>query len=265
MAGMGAVKLPKGRMLIPGVISHATNVVEHPELVAERLVRLAKLSRRQSHGRTDCAFAQGPFVQRVHPSIMWAKLRTLVEGAGLLRSTWGRTAARHKSEANGSQPGQRWPPAVSTRGFSEIVHYVHSGTHPRRRPRHALHARRRTHQPQTGGHPCRRRRRLFADDGGRRSGHARRLEAASGNRLRPGGRRPQRPGREADRRWHHRRVRKRHRCRELRPVGATPCGAGTGSTRLPSGDRVAHRHQSRRRDHRGRRPLRRRRQHRRAA
>jgi 5-methyltetrahydropteroyltriglutamate--homocysteine methyltransferase len=75
------VKLPKGRMLIPGVISHATNVVEHPELVAERLARLAKLVGRDNlMAGTDCGFAQGPFVQRVHPSIMWAKLRTLVEG-----------------------------------------------------------------------------------------------------------------------------------------------------------------------------------------
>jgi 5-methyltetrahydropteroyltriglutamate--homocysteine methyltransferase len=78
------VKLPKGRKLIPGVISHATNVVEHPELVAERLMRLAKLVGRDNLvAGTDCGFAQGPFVQRVHPSIMWAKLRALVEGARL--------------------------------------------------------------------------------------------------------------------------------------------------------------------------------------
>jgi len=78
------VKLPKGRKLIPGVISHQTNVVEHPELVAERLVRLARLVGRDNViAGTDCGFAQGPFVQRVHPSIMWAKLRALVEGARL--------------------------------------------------------------------------------------------------------------------------------------------------------------------------------------
>ena len=84
-------KLPKGRALIPGVISHATNVVEHPKLVAERLVRLAKLVGRDSiMAGTDCGFAQGPFVQRVHPSIMWAKLRTLVEGARLAsKQLWG--------------------------------------------------------------------------------------------------------------------------------------------------------------------------------
>jgi 5-methyltetrahydropteroyltriglutamate--homocysteine methyltransferase len=59
-------------------------VVEHPELVAERVVRLAKLVGRDNLiAGTDCGFAQGPFVQRVHPSIMWAKLRALVEGVGL--------------------------------------------------------------------------------------------------------------------------------------------------------------------------------------
>lgn len=89
------VKLPRGRKLIPGVISHATNVVEHPELVAERLVRLAKLVGRDNLiAGTDCGFAQGPFVQRVHPSIMWAKLRALVEGARLAsRHLWTHRAA----------------------------------------------------------------------------------------------------------------------------------------------------------------------------
>ena len=78
------VKLPDGKMLIPGVISHATNVVEHPELVAERIVRLAKLVGRENvMGSTDCGFAQGPFHQRVHPTIMWAKLEALAEGSKL--------------------------------------------------------------------------------------------------------------------------------------------------------------------------------------
>ena len=75
-------QLPEGRVLIPGVISHATNVVEHPELVAERIVRLARLVGRENViAGTDCGFAQGPFYRRVHPSIMWAKLTSLVEGA----------------------------------------------------------------------------------------------------------------------------------------------------------------------------------------
>jgi 5-methyltetrahydropteroyltriglutamate--homocysteine methyltransferase len=78
------VKLPAGKVLIPGVISHATNVVEHPELIAERLVRYAKLVGRENViAGTDCGFAQGPFYRRVHPSIMWAKLEALAAGARL--------------------------------------------------------------------------------------------------------------------------------------------------------------------------------------
>jgi 5-methyltetrahydropteroyltriglutamate--homocysteine methyltransferase len=84
-------KLPPGRKLVPGVISHSTNVVEHPELVAQRLVRIAKLVGRENvMGGTDCGFAQAPHVKRVHPSIMWAKLAALAEGARIAsRELWG--------------------------------------------------------------------------------------------------------------------------------------------------------------------------------
>ena len=78
------VKLPDGKVLIPGVVSHATNVVEHPELVAERIGRYARLVGRENVlAGTDCGFAQGPFYRRVHPSIMWAKLEALAQGARL--------------------------------------------------------------------------------------------------------------------------------------------------------------------------------------
>ena len=89
------VKLAPGKVLIPGVISHATNVVEHPELVAERIVRLAKIVGRENvMGGTDCGFAQSPFARRVHPSIMWAKLNALAEGARIATQTlWGRRSA----------------------------------------------------------------------------------------------------------------------------------------------------------------------------
>jgi 5-methyltetrahydropteroyltriglutamate--homocysteine methyltransferase len=89
------VKLPAGKKLIPGVISHATNIVEHPELVAQRLVRLATIVGRDNVlGGTDCGFAQSPFAQRVHPSIMWAKLRSLSEGARLASAElWGKRSA----------------------------------------------------------------------------------------------------------------------------------------------------------------------------
>jgi 5-methyltetrahydropteroyltriglutamate--homocysteine methyltransferase len=78
------VKLPDGKILIPGVISHATNVVEHPELVAERILRFANLLGRENvMAGTDCGFAQGTFYRRVHPTVMWAKFEALVEGARL--------------------------------------------------------------------------------------------------------------------------------------------------------------------------------------
>jgi 5-methyltetrahydropteroyltriglutamate--homocysteine methyltransferase len=89
------VKLRPGQVLIPGVISHATNIVEHPELVAERIVRLAKVVGRENvMGGTDCGFAQSPFARRVHPSIMWAKLKSLAEGARIATvALWGKRAA----------------------------------------------------------------------------------------------------------------------------------------------------------------------------
>jgi 5-methyltetrahydropteroyltriglutamate--homocysteine methyltransferase len=78
------VKLPPGKVLMPGVISHATNIVEHPELVSERIVRLARLVGRENIiAGTDCGFAQSPMYRRVHPSIMWAKLEALAEGGRL--------------------------------------------------------------------------------------------------------------------------------------------------------------------------------------
>jgi 5-methyltetrahydropteroyltriglutamate--homocysteine methyltransferase len=78
------VELPAGKTIVPGVISHATNVVEHPELVAERLSRFASLVGPDNVAAgTDCGFAQGPYIQRVHPSIMWAKLTALAQGAAL--------------------------------------------------------------------------------------------------------------------------------------------------------------------------------------
>ena len=74
------VKLPEGKMLMPGVISHATDVVEHPELVAERLVRYANLVGRENvQTGTDCGIGS-----RVgHEEVVWAKLRSMAEGARL--------------------------------------------------------------------------------------------------------------------------------------------------------------------------------------
>jgi 5-methyltetrahydropteroyltriglutamate--homocysteine methyltransferase len=78
------VKLPPGKILVPGVISHGTNVVEHPELVAERLLRFAScVGRENLIAGTDCGFAQEELNRRVHPTVMWAKLEAMAEGARL--------------------------------------------------------------------------------------------------------------------------------------------------------------------------------------
>jgi 5-methyltetrahydropteroyltriglutamate--homocysteine methyltransferase len=80
------VKLPEGKLILPGVVSHATNVVEHPELVADRIMRFADLvGRERIIASTDCGLGG-----RVHPDIAWAKLEALVEGAALAtRQLWG--------------------------------------------------------------------------------------------------------------------------------------------------------------------------------
>jgi len=80
------VKLPGGKILIPGVVSHASNVVEHPELVADRIALFAGLVGRENViAGTDCGMGL-----RVHPQIAWAKLKALSEGAALAtRQLWG--------------------------------------------------------------------------------------------------------------------------------------------------------------------------------
>lgn len=89
------VKFPKDKILIPGVVTHHTTTVEHPQLVADRLVRFAKLVGRENViAGTDCGFAQSEGVQRVHPQVMWAKLEALSQGARLAsQELWGRKAA----------------------------------------------------------------------------------------------------------------------------------------------------------------------------
>ena len=73
------VQLPKDKVLIPGVVSHATNVVEHPEVVADRIIRYANLVGRDNViAGSDCGMGM-----RVHPQIAWAKLKTLADGAAL--------------------------------------------------------------------------------------------------------------------------------------------------------------------------------------
>ena len=108
------VKLPNDVVLIPGVISHATNIVEHPELIQQRIVRLARLVGRENViASTDCGFAQGPFYRRVHPTIMWAKLQSLVEGAKLAsKELWGKKKAAAKKRTAKSKVRRAAKPAA---------------------------------------------------------------------------------------------------------------------------------------------------------
>jgi 5-methyltetrahydropteroyltriglutamate--homocysteine methyltransferase len=86
-----SVKLPRGKILIPGVVTHHTTSVEHPRLVADRIVRFASLVGRENViAGTDCGFAQLEAYQRVHPQVMWAKLQALAEGARIAsQELWG--------------------------------------------------------------------------------------------------------------------------------------------------------------------------------
>ena len=78
-------KLPDGKALIPGVITHASNIVEHPQLVAERLVRFARLvGPERVIAGADCGFSsQATYRPEVHPTVVWAKFQALAEGARL--------------------------------------------------------------------------------------------------------------------------------------------------------------------------------------
>jgi len=86
------VKLPDGKILIPGVIAHTTAVVEHPETVAERIMNFARVvGRERVIAGADCGFAQGAMYQRQHPTVMWAKFQALVQGAELAsKRLWSR-------------------------------------------------------------------------------------------------------------------------------------------------------------------------------
>lgn len=88
-------KLASGKILIPGVITHHTITVEHPRLVADRILRFARIVGRENViAGTDCGFAQAHMIQRVPPSVMWAKFEALVEGARIASAElWGKGKA----------------------------------------------------------------------------------------------------------------------------------------------------------------------------
>jgi 5-methyltetrahydropteroyltriglutamate--homocysteine methyltransferase len=78
-------KLPEGKLLIPGVIGHVSNIVEHPEWIAERIVRFAKIvGREQVLAGSDCGFSsQATSAPNVHPTVVWVKFQAMAEGARL--------------------------------------------------------------------------------------------------------------------------------------------------------------------------------------
>jgi 5-methyltetrahydropteroyltriglutamate--homocysteine methyltransferase len=86
------VKLPDGKILFPGIISQNTNVVEHPELVAWRIKNFASVVGKENViASTDCGFSQWWDAIRVHPTVQWAKLKALADGAALAsKELWGR-------------------------------------------------------------------------------------------------------------------------------------------------------------------------------
>jgi 5-methyltetrahydropteroyltriglutamate--homocysteine methyltransferase len=87
-----SVSLPEGKVLIPGVISHSTNVVEHPELVADRIVKYAKIVGRENViAGSDCGFSsQATTEPEIHPTVVWAKFQAMSEGARLASAQlWG--------------------------------------------------------------------------------------------------------------------------------------------------------------------------------
>jgi len=77
------VRLPEGKAIIPGVITHASNIVEHPELIAERILRYAKLVGRENViAGADCGFSsQATYNPEIHPTVVWAKFQAMAEGA----------------------------------------------------------------------------------------------------------------------------------------------------------------------------------------
>jgi 5-methyltetrahydropteroyltriglutamate--homocysteine methyltransferase len=86
------VKVPEGKVLVPGVITHASNIVEHPELIAERIVRFARLVGRENViAGADCGFSsQAMYTTEVHPNVVWAKFKAMRQGADLAtEQLWG--------------------------------------------------------------------------------------------------------------------------------------------------------------------------------
>ena len=79
------VELPEGKLIIPGMVAHANNIVEHPELICERIIRFANIVGRENViAGSDCGFStQATYTPEVHPTVVWAKFQAMAEGARL--------------------------------------------------------------------------------------------------------------------------------------------------------------------------------------
>jgi 5-methyltetrahydropteroyltriglutamate--homocysteine methyltransferase len=101
----GNAKLPKDKVLIPGVISHSTVLVEHPELVAERIARFASLvGKERVIAGSDCGFATFAGSKEIHPSIVWAKLKALTDGGRLASKELWKKARKRRAAAKKKAP-----------------------------------------------------------------------------------------------------------------------------------------------------------------
>jgi 5-methyltetrahydropteroyltriglutamate--homocysteine methyltransferase len=91
-----SVKVPDGKVLVPGVVTHASNIVEHPELIAERIIRFARLVGRENVvAGADCGFSsQAMYNTEVHHTVVWEKFKAMRQGAGLATDRlWGKRRA----------------------------------------------------------------------------------------------------------------------------------------------------------------------------
>ncbi len=101
------IKVPDGKVLCPGVITHASNIVEHPELIAERLMRFARLVGRENvMAGADCGFSsQALYKTEVHPTVVWEKFRAMREGADIAtKLLWPKAKARTRKPARRAAP-----------------------------------------------------------------------------------------------------------------------------------------------------------------
>jgi 5-methyltetrahydropteroyltriglutamate--homocysteine methyltransferase len=87
------IKVPDGKVLCPGVITHASNIVEHPEIIAERILRFANLVGRENvMAGADCGFSsQALYKTEVHPTVVWEKFKAMRQGADIAsKKLWGK-------------------------------------------------------------------------------------------------------------------------------------------------------------------------------